>query len=81
MFAGGSGTAQPEMEGAAEHSERMQLHALRVAVDLGFQGTDGAESVDGLDDFEDVLVRPLKPSSSHCSGLFQRLNSPKGLLS
>ncbi len=34
----------------------MQLHALRVATDLGFQGTDGAESVDGLDDFEDVLV-------------------------
>ncbi|EIE24823.1 hypothetical protein COCSUDRAFT_46959 [Coccomyxa subellipsoidea C-169] len=53
---GGASTAHTEGEEAADGSERMQLHALRVATDLGFQGTDGAESVDGLDDFEDVLV-------------------------
>ena len=44
--------------GAVEQSKGMQSHAMRVAFDLGIHTSDGAESVDGLDDFEDVLVRP-----------------------
>ncbi|BDA49260.1 probable selenocysteine insertion sequence-binding protein 2-like at C-terminar half [Coccomyxa sp. Obi] len=45
-----------EVEGAVEQSEAIQSHAMRVAFDLGIQSRDGAESVDGLDDFEDVLA-------------------------
>lgn len=40
-----------------EESGRMQEHGKRKMADLGVQSTDDdEESIDGLDDFEDVLV-------------------------
>ncbi len=50
--------ARTNAEGELDQSEAIQSHAMRVTFDLGIQSTDGAESADGLDDFEDVLVRP-----------------------
>lgn len=59
-------------EGPVEQREAMQSHAMRVAFDLGIQSTDGAESVDGLDDFEDVLVRPMDLCLAYYSPCFSR---------
>jgi len=41
-----------------------ELHGTQAAADLGTQVWDDVNSVDGLDNFEDVLV-------THCSGSLQ----------